>query len=358
MRLRRLIWILPLSVSSIAGPAWGERVRVPEGTPVRVRLKADLVSDRAAQGDRVDLEVAQRVTIGGLAVIPGGAVAWGAVQAVKRDKDVKFDIEGLRLPNLQQIKLRSIREKSKNPGKDLIKVESQFGGGVGAPSGSEFTAYVDEDVEVDIAPAQATTASIGKPVTAAGSAEVKSTPPTQAAETPRPTTTVSPTSQTVQPPPPATSTVSAPTQAVQTPTPAASTTTPPAQSVQPPPPTASGVSTSTHQPQAITATSTPTSQSETSVPSTTTGPSSLPSQAQDWLTATDRVTVECYSEPSGADILIDGDFVGNTPSILKVPVGDHRLEIQLAGYKPVSQALNLAAGMGLRTIRTPLEKKE
>ena len=81
------------------------------------------------------------------------------------------------------------------------------------------------------------------------------------------------------------------------------------------------------------------------------------SAGEDWLTATERVTVECFSEPEGADILIDGEFVGNTPSILKVPAGDHHLEIQLSGHKPVTQALNLPAGSGLRTIRTPLEKK-
>ena len=72
----------------------------------------------------------------------------------------------------------------------------------------------------------------------------------------------------------------------------------------------------------------------------------------------ERVTVECFSEPSGADILIDGEFVGNTPSILKVPTGNHRLEMQLSNHRPYSQPLNLAPGAGILTIRVTLEKKD
>jgi len=68
--------------------------------------------------------------------------------------------------------------------------------------------------------------------------------------------------------------------------------------------------------------------------------------------------VECFSDPSAADILIDGDFYGNTPSILKVPVGKHELEIQLSGYKTYSIPLILEPGTGIRTIRASLEQKE
>lgn len=73
---------------------------------------------------------------------------------------------------------------------------------------------------------------------------------------------------------------------------------------------------------------------------------------------TDWVTVECFSVPSGADILIDGDFYGNTPSILKLPVGKHRLRFILSGYAVFSQELELTAGSTLRTVRAELEKKE
>ena len=62
--------------------------------------------------------------------------------------------------------------------------------------------------------------------------------------------------------------------------------------------------------------------------------------------------------PSGADILIDGDFYGNTPSILKLPAGKHRLRLILAEYAPSSQELDLEAAAAIRTIRVELQKNE
>jgi len=249
-----LIWVLALSCL-----AFGQRVSLPEGTAVRVRLKADLVSDQAAEGSRVDFEVARPVVIQGMTVIPEGAVAWGAVQSVKKGKFIKFDIEGLRLPDLTDIKLRTVRAKGKGPGQDEIKVYSSFKGGVGAAQGTEYTAYVDQGKEV---------ATSGPPTNSALSAA----------------------------PPPA-----------------------PAQAAAPPAPAQVGPS----------------------------SPSSV-----------ERIKVECFSDPSDADILIDGEFYGHTPSILKVPVGKHQLEIQHSGYKTYALSLNLEPGMEPRTIRASLEPKE
>jgi hypothetical protein len=69
------------------------------------------------------------------------------------------------------------------------------------------------------------------------------------------------------------------------------------------------------------------------------------------------ITVECFSDPLGADIVIDDEFHGSTPSILKLLPGDHRIEYRLMGYKAQSQPLNLKAGTGLRTVRMTLEKQ-
>ncbi len=308
MRLKRLICLVPISLLWVAGLLWAERVRLSEGTPVRLRLKADLSSDQANQGDRVDFEVARNVVVRGLVAIPEGSVAWGAVQSAKK-KDVKFDIEGLRLPNLRQIKLRSIPEKSSNPGKDQIKADTHFGGSVGAPRGSEYTAYLDEDVETDVAgerPAAAVPAPAPPPPKPV---EVKAPPaaPARVVETPAPS--------------------SAPAAAVPAPAPQPATVPASRPAAQPPTPTPA--------------------------------PSPPPSPApQDVAAGGEQVTVECYSDPSGADILVDGDFVGNTPSILKIAVGEHRLEIQRSGYRPFSKRLSLAAGSGLQTVRASLEKKE
>ena len=67
--------------------------------------------------------------------------------------------------------------------------------------------------------------------------------------------------------------------------------------------------------------------------------------------------MECFSDPLGADIMIDDEYHGNTPSILKLVPGNHQIEYRLVGYKPHSQALDLTPGTGLRTVRMTLEKQ-
>jgi hypothetical protein len=275
--------------------AFGQRVRLPEGTPVRVRLRADLTSDQVEEGARVDFEVARPVIIQGIAVIPAGAVSWGAVQSVKKGKFIKFDIEGVRLPDLTDVKLRTVGGKAKNPAQDQIKVDASFKGGVGAPKGTEYTAYVNEDREVAVA-AQPSIPALAPPPTAAAT-----TPPT-------PAQVVAPTPSTATP-------------VVTYPKPAA--------------------------PPAVT-----TPAASASSPAISPGQSAAPPAN------VERAKVECFSDPSGADILIDGEFYGNTPSILKVPVGKHELEIQLSGYKTYSRSLILEPGTAIRTIRASLEQKE
>jgi hypothetical protein len=275
--------------------AFGQRVRLPEGTPVRVRLKADLASDQVEEGVRVDFEVARPVFIQGIAVIPVGAVSWGAVQSVKKGKFIKFDIEGVRLPDLTDVKLRTVGGKSKNPAQDQIKVDASFKGGVGAPKGTEYTAYVSEDREVAVAAQPSIPALAPTPNAAA------TTPPT-------PAQVVAPTPSTATP-------------AVAYPRPAA----PPA---------------------------------VTTPAASATSPAISPGQSATPVANVERARVECFSDPSAADILIDGEFYGNTPSILKVPVGKHELEIQLSGYKTYSIPLTLEPGTGIRTIRASLEQKE
>jgi hypothetical protein len=275
--------------------AFGQRVRLPDGTPVHVRLKADLTSDQVEVGTRVDFEVARPVIIQGMTVIPEGAVSWGAVQSFKNGKFIRFDVEGVRLPDLTDIKLRTVAGRAKNPGQDEIKVDASFKGGVGAPKGAEYTAYVNEDREVAVA-------------------EQPSIP--AVAPTPTPAETTPPTPAQVVAPTPSTAT---PAETYPKPAMAPAVTTP-----------------------APSATS----------PATSPSPSATP------LANVERVRVECFSDPSGADIMIDGDFYGNTPSILKVPVGKHALEIQLSGYKTTSMPLILDPGTPIRTIRASLEPKE
>jgi hypothetical protein len=54
------------------------------------------------------------------------------------------------------------------------------------------------------------------------------------------------------------------------------------------------------------------------------------------------VTVE--STPSGADIEVDGEFVGNTPSTISVAAGTHQISVKKKGYSDWSRKMNVSGG--------------
>jgi len=57
-------------------------------------------------------------------------------------------------------------------------------------------------------------------------------------------------------------------------------------------------------------------------------PAGAPSAAEPVST---KVTVACL--PAGADIEVDGSFVGNTPSTINLPAGDHTVTVSKNGYR-------------------------
>jgi hypothetical protein len=50
------------------------------------------------------------------------------------------------------------------------------------------------------------------------------------------------------------------------------------------------------------------------------------------------------STPSGADIEIDGSFVGNAPSTVTVAPGSHQITVKKKGFSPWSKTLNVTGG--------------
>ena len=50
-------------------------------------------------------------------------------------------------------------------------------------------------------------------------------------------------------------------------------------------------------------------------------------------------SVEFSSTPDGADIVIDGNVVGSTPSTLRLTPGHHTIEIRMAGYRTWSRIM-------------------
>ncbi len=50
--------------------------------------------------------------------------------------------------------------------------------------------------------------------------------------------------------------------------------------------------------------------------------------------AVGNATLEISSTPPNADIEVDGNFIGNTPSSLGLASGEHTVKITKSGYKP------------------------
>jgi len=68
---------------------------------------------------------------------------------------------------------------------------------------------------------------------------------------------------------------------------------------------------------------------------------------------TGAVTV--VSTPEGADVSVDGDFVGNAPSTVKLSPGKHKFGVGLSGFKPWSRELTVVSGSEVK-LNAVLEK--
>jgi hypothetical protein len=66
-------------------------------------------------------------------------------------------------------------------------------------------------------------------------------------------------------------------------------------------------------------------------------------------------SINVTSSPTGGDVLLDGDFVGNAPAVLKPTPGKHTVTVKLSGFKDWSREITVQAGSELQLSAT-LEK--
>ncbi len=66
-------------------------------------------------------------------------------------------------------------------------------------------------------------------------------------------------------------------------------------------------------------------------------------------------TVVLKSTPDGADVTVDGKYVGSTPSTMKLAPGDHSVSIEKSGFKAWQRTVTLSPG-GNITMDATLEK--
>ena len=65
--------------------------------------------------------------------------------------------------------------------------------------------------------------------------------------------------------------------------------------------------------------------------------------------------LQMESDPSGADIEVDGNFVGNTPSDVQVADGEHMVSVKKAGFKDWERKLKVSSGSSVH-LNAELEK--
>ena len=68
--------------------------------------------------------------------------------------------------------------------------------------------------------------------------------------------------------------------------------------------------------------------------------------------ATEPGTVNVQSTPPGADVAVDGAFVGNAPAALKLPPGKHTVAVTSAGFKAWSRDLTVLAASETSLVAT------
>lgn len=73
------------------------------------------------------------------------------------------------------------------------------------------------------------------------------------------------------------------------------------------------------------------------------------------MASTGKLTV--LSVPDGADIEVDGSFVGNTPSDFQLSEGEHSITIKKAGFRAWERKMKLTAGSSVR-LNANLDKAE
>jgi PEGA domain len=81
------------------------------------------------------------------------------------------------------------------------------------------------------------------------------------------------------------------------------------------------------------------------------------SRANDQTAAPASARLQIDSAPPGADIEVDGSFVGNTPSEVQIAEGDHTVVVKKSGFKDWQRTLKSSAGSSVH-LAAELEKAD
>jgi hypothetical protein len=85
-------------------------------------------------------------------------------------------------------------------------------------------------------------------------------------------------------------------------------------------------------------------QSADPAPQTAPAPSDLATSPAAPNAVTTSGTIEVRSTSDGAEVYVDGTFVGNAPATLKLSPGQHTIRVTQSGYKEWSREIAVQAG--------------
>jgi hypothetical protein len=149
-------WTLTVAVASAL--AVRPEVRLPDGTPVEVRLLGVIASDISAPGEPVQLEVAADVAVDKMVVIKKGTPVAGAIveaipsQLLRRPARLVFTIRQTSSVTGQTIRLRTSPDKSGEQRVGITRLRNALL--LWAADGDTFRAFVDGDYSVPAPPAE------------------------------------------------------------------------------------------------------------------------------------------------------------------------------------------------------------
>ncbi len=173
------------SDSKIASPS--SNTVLADGTPIRLRTTRTVSSEDARSGDLLNLEVLDQVKIDDTVIIPKGAAGLAIVTSAEprklmgRGGKLDINIDSVKLVNGQKVALRAVLHSVENANQSSIvsalaasNVSSAplifvHGKDITIPQGTEFVAYVNGDVPLELGSLQ--TASIGAKNAAAAFAQ-------------------------------------------------------------------------------------------------------------------------------------------------------------------------------------------
>ena len=80
----------------------------------------------------------------------------------------------------------------------------------------------------------------------------------------------------------------------------------------------------------------------TPAPARAPAPEPAPAPAVASTQGTSRVNIQ--SDPTGAEIYLDGQMVGSTPSTLMIPTGSHQFRVHASGHADWTRTVNILGG--------------